>query len=252
MVFELKRPEKAAALYEGWNETIIWSCLQNVMGKVYADSIENPSAAMAVLGDFCFFAGTPDKEFIMYRAAWSEREFMIMVPQSEEWSEMIEECYGEKAKRVSRYAIKKEPGVFDEAGLRMAVKNLSGEYEMKMIDRDLFYKCRGITWCRDLVGQYDDYEMYQRLGLGVMILKNGDPVSGASSYASYSGGIEIDTREDYRRKGLAFACGAKLILECLERGWYPSWDAQNIGSVKLAEKLGYHYDYAYPVYEIRT
>ena len=49
---------------------------------------------------------------------------------------------------------------------------------------------------------------------------------------------ETDTREDHRRKGLAYACGAKLILECLERELYPSWDAQNMWSVALAEKLG--------------
>lgn len=88
--------------------------------------------------------------------------------------------------------------------------------------------------------------------LGAVILKDGHPVSGASSYSGYQGGIEIeiDTREDYRRKGLATVCGAKLILECLDRGWYPSWDAQNKWSVALAQKLGYHYDREYTAYEV--
>ena len=68
----------------------------------------------------------------------------------------------------------------------------------------------------------------------------------------YRGGIEIEigTREDYRRKGLASVCGAKLILECMDRNLYPSWDAQNKWSVSLAEKLGYHFERAYPAYEI--
>ena len=85
-----------------------------------------------------------------------------------------------------------------------------------------------------------------------MILKDGEPVSGASSYSGYRGGIEIeiDTRKDFRRKGLAFVCGAKLILECLDRGWYPSWDAHNLWSVALAEKLGYHFDHEYEAYEV--
>lgn len=95
--------------------------------------------------------------------------------------------------------------------------------------------------------------MYQKYGLGVVALKDGEPVSGASSYTSYNGGIEIeiDTREDHRRRGLAFACGAKLILECLARGWYPSWDAQNKWSAALAEKLGYHFDGEYTAYEVQ-
>lgn len=78
-------------------------------------------------------------------------------------------------------------------------------------------------------------------------------VAGASSYTSYEEGleIEVDTQPDYRRKGLALSCAAKLILECLERGLYPSWDAANQESVALAEKLGYHLDHAYDVYIIQ-
>lgn len=38
---------------------------------------------------------------------------------------------------------------------------------------------------------------------------------------------------------MAAACGAALILECLKRGIYPGWDAANMESVRLAEKLGY-------------
>ena len=76
--------------------------------------------------------------------------------------------------------------------------------------------------------------------------------SGASSYSAYSGGIEIeiDTKPEHRRQGLAYACGARLILECLERGLYPSWDAQNRISAALAVKLGYNFSHEYTAYEI--
>ena len=83
-------------------------------------------------------------------------------------------------------------------------------------------------------------------------MKGEEIVAGASSYSGYQGGIEIeiDTKEAYRRQGMAYACGARLILECLERGWYPSWDAQNLWSVALAQKLGYHFEHEYTAYEI--
>ena len=112
--------------------------------------------------------------------------------------------------------------------------------------------CKKNTWANDLVSQYKDYRAYKNLGLGIVVLKDGELVAGASSYSRYDKGIEIeiDTQEDHRRKELAYACGAKLILECLEEGLYPSWDAQNKWSVALAEKLGYHFSHEYVAYEI--
>ena len=86
----------------------------------------------------------------------------------------------------------------------------------------------------------------------MVVTENSHIVSGAASYTRYIEGIEIeiDTKKEYRRQGLATAAGAALILECLDRGLYPSWDAQNLWSVALAEKLGYSFDYEYPVYEV--
>ena len=55
-----------------------------------------------------------------------------------------------------------------------------------------------------------------------------------------------------RNRGLASACGAALILECLERGLYPSWDAHTEISAALAEKLGYHVSHPYVVYEVEA
>lgn len=51
--------------------------------------------------------------------------------------------------------------------------------------------------------------------------------------------IEVDTIEPERRKHLAAVACSALILECLKEGLYPSWDAQNMNSVHLAEKLDY-------------
>ncbi|MDY4397537.1 MAG: GNAT family N-acetyltransferase, partial [Eubacteriales bacterium] len=107
-------------------------------------------------------------------------------------------------------------------------------------------------WSRDLVSAFGSYEAFSAHGIGCAVLFGDTVVSGASSYSYYSGGIEIeiDTRADFRRRGLALACGARLILECLDRGLYPSWDAQNLGSLSLAKKLGYEFSHEYPAYEI--
>lgn len=252
LVYKMNDTKMVEDLFDNWQETIIWSCLQNVMGAIYSDNLEKPLSAMAILGDFCFYAGVPKEELILYKPEECKQDFIIMVPQNEDWADLIVKSYGDKAKRVIRYAIKKESNVFDKDKLQKVVDTLEPEYSLQMINEEIYNMCRSMEWSKDLVAQYKDYEMYKRLGLGVVIIKDGTLVSGASSYSSYRDGIEIeiDTKEEYRRKGLAYVCGAKLILECLERNLYPSWDAHNKGSVALAEKLGYHFDHEYIVYEI--
>lgn len=252
MIFKILETKKTKGLFENWQESIIWSCIQNVMGSIYGDDLEEPKSAMAILGDFCFLAGEPNRELVQFKPDDHTREFIIMVPQSEEWAGVIVDVYGSKSKKVTRYATKKETDVFDRNKLQAIVDGLNPSYEMKMIDEDIFMYCRENGWSKDLISQYDDHATYKKLGIGVMITKDGEPVAGASAYSRYEQGIEIeiDTKEEYRRKGLASACGAKLILECLERGLYPSWDAHNKGSLALAEKLGYHYAYDYTAFEI--
>lgn len=252
MVVKIFDTKMVEPLFHNWDETLIWSCLQNVMGNIYVDNLENPLSAMALIGDFCFFAGVPNKELVMYKPITCKNDFMIMVPQNDQWAELITNAYGNKAKKVTRYAIKKEQHVFDQEKLQDVVESLPAGYSLKIINEEIFNLCRSNEWSMDLVSQYKDYQMYKELGIGAVILKGETLVSGASAYTRYKQGIEIeiDTKEAYRRKGLAYVCGAKLILECLERDLYPSWDAQNKWSVALAEKLGYHYDHAYWAYEI--
>lgn len=253
MIYEITDTDKVSAIFDGWDETLIWSCLQGIMGKIYADDAGSPQSAAAVLGDFIFLAGKPNAEFADGVLKQSGEDFMLIVPQNEAWTDAVTEFYGSDATVVSRYAIKKEPGIFDRDKLEEAVMSLPCGYELRMIDERLYNMCRAEEWSKDLVAQFPDYDGYRRLGLGAVILKDNAVVSGASSYSRYLGGIEIeiDTKKEYRRKGLAYICGAKLILECLKRDLYPSWDAQNKASVALAEKLGYHYSHSYKAIEIQ-
>ena len=212
--------ENIHKIFEKWNETIIWSCLQGIMGEIHTNLSED--AAMAILGDFAFFSGNPDEELIRFKPESCKQDFIIMVPQNAKWADLIEKCYGDKAKKVTRYAIKKETDIFDVEKLKQVVFSLPNGYDLKIMEEAEYKMCRENGWANDLVSNYKDYTTYKNLGMGIAVLKDGELVAGASSYSTYHKGIEIeiDTREDYRRKGLAYACGAKLILECLEKGLY--------------------------------
>nr|WP_315024904.1 GNAT family N-acetyltransferase [uncultured Aminipila sp.] len=235
---------KIAPFFSEWEETLIWSCLQGCMGYAIADNNENPSAAQIVVGDFCFFAGTPNDKLVTQAAA------PIIIPQNKEWSKSIESILGDSVEKAQRYAIKKEPDVFDYEKLTQYAKSLREAYSLKLFDKEIYDCVIHENWSKDLCSQFADYNDYSKRGIGVAVIHQGKPVSGASSYTVYNGGIEIeiDTKPEFRQRGLAMACGAKLILECLNRGLYPSWDAHDLRSVSLAEKLGYHMNYPYTVY----
>ena len=156
-----------------------------------------------------------------------------------------------KSKKVTRYAIKKDTQ-FKKDMLKKFVDDLPAGYELHEIDADIYDKCLENPVTKDFVSSFESKETYLQNGRGMVILKEGRIVSGASSYTRYLEGIEIevDTVSDEQRKGLATIVCAALILRCLEENLYPSWDAQNMNSVRLSQKLGYEFDHEYTAYEV--
>lgn len=251
MMQRLPDPGRAASLFGDWPEAILWSCLQNVMGAVYVDDVSVPRSAIAVLGDFLFLAGKPEAALLR---AYPAKGGELLIPQNEAWSRAILQVFGDRAVLHTRYAIQKEPSVFDRVRLHAFVRALPEGYDLQPIGSVLYRQCLAAEWSRDLTAQFPDGAAFRARGLGFAALREGRIVSGAASYAIYRGGIEIeiDTHPDFRRMGLAQACGARLILECLDRGLYPSWDAHDLRSVALAESLGYRLDHPYPAFELNA
>ena len=243
---------KIQPLFDGWDETLIWACLQGHMGSAWADSPENPKSAQIILGDFCYFAGEPNADLIRNIPSDFVPEDIIMVPQNDSWSRLIEEEYGERAKLDTRFAFKKEPHRFDVQALQANVERLPEEFDLKIIGAEECTLLENADFTKGLFNQFMGYNDFIERGLGFVVTYNGLPVSVASSYSMFTGGIEIeiDTKEEFRRRGLARACVSNLILECLSRGLYPSWDAANKMSADLAESLGYIADGTYPAYII--
>lgn len=248
MIYELNDTSRVMNLFEGWEETLIYSCLQKVMGKIYVTDLENPKSAFAFVGCFGFFAGEPNMDLLINKPAG----FAILIPQNEAWAKMIEECFP-TSKRVIRYAIKKNT-VFDTDLLKRYISMLPIGYKLKRIDADIYDKCLENPVTADFVSAFSNKEQYLEMGRGMVITKGDSIVSGASSYTRYIEGIEIevDTVPSERRKHLATIVCSSLILNCLDEGLFPSWDAQNLNSVHLAEKLGYEFDHEYIAYEVET
>ena len=246
MIYELEDTSRAAALFAGWEDTLIYSCLQRVMGKIFVTDPENPRSAMAFAGNFAYLAGEPDPEL----ALGKPDGLVIMIPQNESWAACIEACFPD-AKKLTRYAIRKDTR-FDVSSLRELAVRVPEGYELREIDGDLYDLCLADPATEDFVSAFESRQQFLELGRGMVLLKDGRIASGASSYTRYNEGIEIEviTAQSERQKGLASAVCAALILRCLEEGLYPSWDARTLISVHLSEKLGYEFDHAYTAYEV--
>ncbi len=251
-LIRLSNPRVAASLFEGWQETLIWSALEGAMGCIWAVS-EQPEAALCQTGDFLFLAGRAEEtQTRLLLETWQKEKggFEIIVPREEACGALIEEIFGKEAKAGERCAFCKGGERFDPAALRQMVQAAPDAVKVVPFDRALYGMALKQQWSRDFVSQFRDADDYLTRGLGFAAVCQGELVSGASSYTCYSKGIEIqvETRSDWQRKGIASACCAALILECLKRGLYPSWDAANPASAALARKLGYREAGLYPVW----
>lgn len=239
----------------GWDETFVKTCLEGRIGSIWAADGEVCETVLLTVGEFVLFAGTPSEDAVRFVPYGYKTNFAIMFSKGDDdrWGRLIEKVYGNKAKKTTRYAIKKE-GVssFSKIKLAAIAANIAEGYGIVKIDRELYEHCRSDEFFSDLVSQYPTYGEYERHGLGFMALHDGSPAAGCSSFSDYPGGVEIEicTRPEHRRRGLASVLAARFILECIERGLYPSWDAANLSSLALAEKLGYRLDREYVCYEI--
>ena len=247
MIYEPDDTSKAGQLFAEWKDldTGVIACLQKVMGKICVTDPEHPKSAIAVIGDFVFCAGEPDLELLEGKPD----RWMLVVPQNEAWASLIEENFA-ASKRI-RYAIRKDTK-FDRKKLEAMAAALPEGYSFRRIDGEMYDACLKDEYFDDCVRIFESKEKFLSLGRGFTVMKDGKIVSAASSYSRYLEGIDIEvgTVKSERKKGLASAVCAKLILGCLDEGLYPAWDAANRMSVRLAEKLGYEFSHEYACYGI--
>lgn len=63
------------SLFDGWEETMVWTCLQGHMGQVMTEGGPPPVSALCAVGDFCFLAGLPS------RTLASQADRPILIPR---------------------------------------------------------------------------------------------------------------------------------------------------------------------------
>ncbi len=174
MIYRLEDTSKVRDIFDGWEDTCVWSCQQKVMGTILVTDTEAPKSAIAVVGCFAFCAGEPDRELLMGKPAG----FFVMVPENEAWSALLEECFPD-CKRVTRYAIRKDTK-FDRAVLEQYRNTLPDGCELRKIDGELYDLCLADPETASFVACFESKEQFLELGRGFVILRDGHREGGAA------------------------------------------------------------------------
>lgn len=263
----ISQGEILAPFFEDAYDSCPEAYLQGIMGRGFSDSLTQPTYGVIQVGDYCFFGGNgegPLKQNVVHiLKSLCKSPTMILVPLSNSWNQTLSE--NKDFERTIRYALDKpEENRFNKKKLETYIQkaafdpqyvgeNTSRKYVIKPIDGFTYTTLPKEEWSKDLVANYHTYALFAQYGLGFLILEGatGKVVAGASTFSTSRDAYEIQiaTHPDYEGNGFATALSARFILECLKLGKRPSWDAANLTSVHIAEKLGYHFAEEYVAYK---
>lgn len=242
--------------FDGAEDTLVYAYLDGQMGQAWVDQLENPTCAMIIVGNYVFYGGDYTSEaakaLVGYIPKSYKDAYINAMPDDTGWGELIEEAYKGRYRRYERYTTVKDMHAFDKEQLQHYIMQLPADYTINPFDEALYQQAMAKEWSMCFGLNFASAEDFLERGMGFGVVNKGNLVCGASSYSVYDGGIEVQitTKEEHRRKGLAIACASALILACIQQQKYPHWDAAHKGSLELAEKLGYRFKEAYHAYSI--
>jgi len=252
MLIELDGDNRASLrrLFDGYPYVhgSIAAVIEGGMGRAFADAQEEPCVALAVL-DFRFLAGDP----LHANAPLLFKQLQpgnVVVAPTPAWRQLVAATYPNALAVYRREAFQAEQ--FDVDQLKKFCQALPGGFELRQVRPDEVAQF-ATDLAPALIYNFRSPEEFITRGVGMGILHQGRFVSGACS-AAVGGGkfeIEIQTRREFRRRGLARAVAAALILYGLEHGIEPCWDAANEPSSALARQLGFHPTGKYEAYRLQ-
>ena len=217
--------------------------------RIFVNDEADIQVIQLVQASFTIFAG--DSTHPTARAMVEDLPpFRYIMPVPEDWMQVIKEIHSDKLKTAKRYS-------FSSA-------NLAQEHLRQLLESHAYreFLCRiDLALAREMaldnlnkfhLVNYESPEHFVEKGFGYCVQLDDKVVAACSSGLVCQKGVEICviTQPEYREKGLATLVAAQFILHCLENNLHPNWDAANLKSVNLAQKLGYSKTGEYEIYFI--
>lgn len=211
--------------------------IEGQMGQAFVDDPDTPTAYRASIGPFWYFAG--DAGSAGGRALLAEwPPYHLLMPSPPDWAAAARETFGERLVSFPRYSF--SASALSEEHLTRVIDASPQRDRVIAVDDALLDRIARTDSYVDLA-DFDSPADFLARGLGFVALDGERMMGAAYSSLVCSRGIEVSlyVDEPYRRQGLATALAGRLLLACVRQGRRPNWDAANLESCALAEKLGY-------------
>lgn len=243
--------EKIKSLFDGFYDSIMFSYFDGIYGNGFCDNCDRPQTAVIQAGDFYFVAGKIQLQHEIMELVGDNR-WAVIVPDTIKWFDAL----NSKEKPlilVDRFHTCPPTEGFNIEEIQKNVDKicLHKGFKLEKIDEYYYNKALESHWSEFFVNNYKCFDDYSKHGFGYIITKDKEIISGASTYSYYENGVELElaTHENYRKMGFASITASSFILECMRRRLIPHWDARNLTSLKIAEKIGFTLRDKYPAFE---
>ena len=221
-------------------------CMGLIPCRIFADSATNPTAAVISLERFgiAFAAGDARHAESLLAALKGWHPWYEVNDPPPAWEPYLA-AWSAQSHATVRYAFAHNTS-FDTAALQKLATPPEG-CQIVPYTHALLEQALTSQWSEDQMGTYTDIDSFLAEGFGLCVVKDGKIISGCASFCRHPDGyeIQVDTHPDFRGKGLAKAVSAAFILALNARGLMPYWDAANVKSMRLAEKLGFVFSRAF-------
>jgi RimJ/RimL family protein N-acetyltransferase len=234
--------------YTGYECVFAFAVIEkNIPGRIYVDDVVEPTVALlcSACGKYLVIGDETNAEFNkavsdFLREKSNHIKFFDLYASSQEWIEVLSRALNGEA-AVLRFCVY----YYDnnkELLPTTASEILAEGFEIKQVDDVLFEKIAA-EFSPSFKNHFGSTQKFCSDNFGFCITKEDEVVSVAISTYTGNGYAEIDieTRRDFYRNGLAFELCRYFIEYCQQNALVALWvcDAGNNASKQLANKLGF-------------
>jgi hypothetical protein len=246
-----RRQQMAGLFTEHIGDYMADAVLDDYMGKAFMDDEKQTFGVLELPAAHVAFLGGDLSHSSAYTYLKNLPRFSMIFVASPNFEQLAEKVHPGKWVRLERYAFSSEN--LNMTKLRELSSQLPDGFQVKKIDTVLaraLLEDKENKFARHHVINFDSPEDFSARGFGYCVCEGETIACVASTFTISRKGIDIqiDTKRDYRGKGLATVAAAHLIIHSLENNLDPSWDAATEISAKMAQKLGYTPQANYEMY----